>query len=175
MKVNCVYAWPGVYSFCQFCWKTFLIKQKQMERNGDKHTWICPIETLACNCWTNEKTLGQLDADLSTCVFLRCKPSFIDPLFLKWSAKIVATPITSLFNLSSVSSESPKDWKAATVIPLFKGGETLDPNCYRPTVKKTRGCNRCQRCFNKVLSKGSKYLCKCDIASFFIVYICKNV
>uniref|UniRef100_A0A8K9WUX4 Reverse transcriptase domain-containing protein n=1 Tax=Oncorhynchus mykiss TaxID=8022 RepID=A0A8K9WUX4_ONCMY len=54
------------------------------------------------------------------------------PLFLKLSAEIVATPITSLFNLSFVSSEIPKDWKAAAVIPLFKGGDTLDPNCYRP-------------------------------------------
>jgi hypothetical protein len=26
------------------------------------------------------------------------------------------------------------NWKAAAVIPLFKGGYTLDPNCYRPTV-----------------------------------------
>ncbi|CDQ62588.1 unnamed protein product [Oncorhynchus mykiss] len=56
----------------------------------------------------------------------------LDPLFLKLSAAIVATPITSLFNLSFVSSEIPKDWKAAAVIPLFKGGDTLDPNCYRP-------------------------------------------
>ena len=32
-----------------------------------------------------------------------------------------------------MSSEIPKDWKAAAVIPLFKGGgDTLDPNCYRP-------------------------------------------
>ena len=37
----------------------------------------------------------------------------------KLSAEIVATPITSLFNLSFVSSEIPKDWKAAAVIPLF--------------------------------------------------------
>ncbi|CDQ71250.1 unnamed protein product [Oncorhynchus mykiss] len=36
------------------------------------------------------------------------------------------------FNLSFISSEIPKDWKAAAVIPLFKGGDTLDPNCYRP-------------------------------------------
>ena len=56
----------------------------------------------------------------------------LDPLFLKLSAAIVATPITSLFNLSFISSEIPKDWKAAAVIPLFKGGDTLDPNCYRP-------------------------------------------
>uniref|UniRef100_A0A8C7GNP8 Reverse transcriptase domain-containing protein n=1 Tax=Oncorhynchus kisutch TaxID=8019 RepID=A0A8C7GNP8_ONCKI len=56
----------------------------------------------------------------------------LDPLFLKLCAAIVATPITSLFNLSFVSSEIPKDWKADAVIPLFKGGDTLDPNCYRP-------------------------------------------
>ena len=56
----------------------------------------------------------------------------LDPFFQKLSAEIVATPITSLFNLSFVSSEIPKDWKAAAVIPLFKGGDTLYPNCYRP-------------------------------------------
>uniref|UniRef100_A0A8C7UAB2 Reverse transcriptase domain-containing protein n=1 Tax=Oncorhynchus mykiss TaxID=8022 RepID=A0A8C7UAB2_ONCMY len=56
----------------------------------------------------------------------------LDPLFLKLSAEIVATPITSLSNLSFISSEIPKDWKAAAVIPLFKRGDTLDPNCYRP-------------------------------------------
>ena len=50
----------------------------------------------------------------------------LDPLFLKLSTEIVATVITSLFNLSEI----PKDWKAAVVIPFFKG-ETLDPNCYR--------------------------------------------
>ena len=33
---------------------------------------------------------------------------------------------------SFISSEIPKDWKAAAVIPLFKGGDTLDPTCYRP-------------------------------------------
>uniref|UniRef100_A0AAZ3NU21 Reverse transcriptase domain-containing protein n=1 Tax=Oncorhynchus tshawytscha TaxID=74940 RepID=A0AAZ3NU21_ONCTS len=54
----------------------------------------------------------------------------LDPFFLKLSVKIVANPITSLFNLSFVSSEIPKDWKAA--IPLFKGEDTLDPNCDRP-------------------------------------------
>ena len=32
--------------------------------------------------------------------------------------------------------------------------------------KKTHDCNHCQRCFNKALSKGSEYLCKCDISMF---------
>jgi hypothetical protein len=56
----------------------------------------------------------------------------LDPSFLKLSAVIIATPITSLFNLSLNSSELPKDWKTAAIIPLFKGGDSLDPNCYRP-------------------------------------------
>ena len=30
--------------------------------------------------------------------------------------------------------------------------------------KKPQACYSCQRCFNKVLSKGSEYLCKCDIS-----------
>jgi hypothetical protein len=52
----------------------------------------------------------------------------LDPVFLKLSAEIIANPITSLFNLSFVSSEIPIDWKAAAVIHLFKGEDTLDPN-----------------------------------------------
>jgi len=56
----------------------------------------------------------------------------LDPFFLKMSANIIASPITSLFNLSLISSEIPKDWKAAAVIPIFKGGDTSDPHCYRP-------------------------------------------
>jgi hypothetical protein len=57
----------------------------------------------------------------------------LDHLFLKLSTAMVATSKTSLFNLSFVSYEIPKDWKVAVVIPLCKGEDTLDPNCYRPT------------------------------------------
>jgi hypothetical protein len=39
--------------------------------------------------------------------------------------------------------------------------------------KKTQGCNLCQTCFNKVLSKGSESLCKCDISVFFILNLKK--
>ena len=73
------------------------------------------------------KELQNLDPNISTGL------DNLDPLFLKLSAAIIATPITSLINLSFISSEIPKDWKAAAVIPLFKGGDTLDPTCYRPT------------------------------------------
>jgi hypothetical protein len=33
------------------------------------------------------------------------------------------------------------------------------------------GCNHCQGCFNKALSKGSEYLCKCDISSFYKTFL----
>ena len=35
-------------------------------------------------------------------------------------------------------------------------------------TRKTWGYNHCQRCLNKVLSKGSEYLCKCDIYVFYL-------
>ena len=34
-------------------------------------------------------------------------------------------------SLSLLSGEVPIAWKAATVHPLFKGGDQADPNCYR--------------------------------------------
>ncbi len=37
---------------------------------------------------------------------------------------------------------------------------------WRIIPKKTCGCNWCQRCFNKVLSKGCEYLCTCDFLFF---------
>jgi hypothetical protein len=47
----------------------------------------------------------------------------LDPLFLKLSTTIVATPITILFNLSFISSEIPIDWKAGS--SASSKGETL--------------------------------------------------
>ena len=35
--------------------------------------------------------------------------------------------------------------------------------------KKTKGCNRCRRCFNIIPSKGSEYLCKCNISVLFFI------
>ena len=54
----------------------------------------------------------------------------LDPLFFKVAAPIIAKPISKLFNLSLLSGEVPIAWKAATVHPLFKGGDQADPKCY---------------------------------------------
>ena len=61
--------------------KTFL-KQKQTEWNGDKHTWICPIETLFCDCWTNDYILHQLDAGKSVQGCIECVN--VSPWLLKF-------------------------------------------------------------------------------------------
>ena len=61
-----------------------------------------------------------------------------------------------------------RDWK-----DLRRMGETPQIQvcqACRVIPKKTRGCNLCQRCFNKVLSEGCEFLCK-----FNFEYICKNV
>ena len=53
-------------------------------------------------------------------------------------------------------------WQSSRV-PLWESPQiqVCQACCVRP--KKNLYCNRCQRCFNKVLSEGSEYLCKCDI------------
>ena len=48
------------------------------------------------------------------------------------------------------------------------------PKCQacRVIPKRNRGCNRCQRCFNKLLSKGSEYLLYVNVI-FPVLCICK--
>jgi hypothetical protein len=38
----------------------------------DKHIWICTIETIISNCWTNDYTLDQLDAGESVQGGIEC-------------------------------------------------------------------------------------------------------
>jgi hypothetical protein len=93
--------WSGVYSDCRFCWKTFL-KWMQTELNGDKYTWICPIETLIFNCWTNDYTLDQLDKGkivqggiecVNVCHLDYCSPTVevgsLHALRLEWQHHVV--------------------------------------------------------------------------------------
>ncbi|KAF3858970.1 hypothetical protein F7725_021369 [Dissostichus mawsoni] len=56
----------------------------------------------------------------------------LDPFFFKVAAPIIAEAISHLCNLSIQTAVLPSAWKAASVQPLFKGGNHADPNCYRP-------------------------------------------
>jgi hypothetical protein len=52
--------------------KHFLNGSKRNEMGLIKHTWICPLETLVCNCWTNDYTLDQLDAGKNVQYGIEC-------------------------------------------------------------------------------------------------------
>ena len=51
---------------------------------------------------------------------------------LKLAAPIIYRQLTDLFNLSVKSGVFPVDWKLAKVSPIYKTGERIDPNNYRP-------------------------------------------
>ena len=51
---------------------------------------------------------------------------------LKLPAPIIYIQLTDLFNLSVRSGVFPVDWKLAKVSPIYKTGERIDPNNYRP-------------------------------------------
>ena len=51
---------------------------------------------------------------------------------MKNTANVVAPYITTLFNSCIEQGSFPNIYKIAKVIPLFKGGDAKDVNCYRP-------------------------------------------
>jgi hypothetical protein len=59
-------------------------------------------------------------------------PDNLDPYLLKVP---VPEPVTYIFNLSLLSNSLPKIWKAAYVLPLFKGGDPSGMNNYHPISK----------------------------------------
>ena len=51
------------------------------------------------------------------------------------AARIIAQPISHIFNLSIQSNVIPDVWKTAHVLPLLKGGDPTLLNNYRPISK----------------------------------------
>ena len=45
---------------------------------------------------------------------------------------IIAPSLCKIFNAFLQCGSFPKDWKQATITPVFKGGKKDDPGCYRP-------------------------------------------
>ena len=54
------------------------------------------------------------------------------PGMLKDTATIITKPLAYIINLSLQSGSVPLEWKAAKVIPLFKGGSMVELDNYRP-------------------------------------------
>jgi hypothetical protein len=63
------------------------------------------------------------------------------------------------------SGDTARHYASVKVCEGFSGQAPQIQVCqaFNAIPKKPRGGNCCQRCFNNVLSKGSEYLCKCDI------------
>ena len=51
---------------------------------------------------------------------------------MKLAADYIARPLSFLYNVSLRTAEIPTDFKIAKIIPLYKGGNKLDINNYRP-------------------------------------------
>ena len=51
---------------------------------------------------------------------------------MQLAAPIIYRQLTDLFNLSVRSGVFPVDWKLAKVSSIYKTGERIDPNNYRP-------------------------------------------
>ena len=58
-------------------------------------------------------------------------PDGISNFILKLSSSSLATPMTTIFNLSLSSGEYPAIWKEARILPLHKKQSKLDINNYR--------------------------------------------
>ena len=57
---------------------------------------------------------------------------FLSSKILKDAFMVLVTQLVYLFNLSLYSSDFPSNWKLATIIPLFKGGNSKSVSNYRP-------------------------------------------
>ena len=95
----------------------------------------------------------------------------LNPIKYLWRDLKIAVQRHSPSNLTELEWNCREEWEK---LPKYRSCQACSV-----ILKKTRGYNRCQRCFNKVLSKGSEYLCKCVISrgvctNTFLLLLCQN-
>ncbi len=59
-------------------------------------------------------------------------PDGIEPRYVKLASHILMYPLADLFNMSLQSCELPAIWKHSRITPIYKGGDIIDPQNYRP-------------------------------------------
>ena len=51
---------------------------------------------------------------------------------LRELVEVIAEPLSIIYQRSLLTGEVPKDWRLASVIPIYKKGCREDLGCYRP-------------------------------------------
>lgn len=59
-------------------------------------------------------------------------PDMLHPRVLKELAEVIALPLSTIFKKSFSSGRLPRQWKDATVTPIYKKGSKSEPCNYRP-------------------------------------------
>ncbi|KFV58851.1 hypothetical protein N328_03597, partial [Gavia stellata] len=59
-------------------------------------------------------------------------PDGIHPRVLRDLARVLAKPLSIIYQQSWLTGEVPVDWRLANMTPIFKKGQKEDPGNYRP-------------------------------------------
>lgn len=68
-----------------------------------------------------------------------CGPDDLPSVFLRRYAECIAKFLLLIFQASLLTATLPRDWRIARVIPIFKKGDRLIPDNYRP-ISLTSAC-----------------------------------
>ena len=104
---------------------------------------------------------GVASGQVSKCPWVAQLKPGLEPDRTSLERLEIAAQRRSPSNLAEFERICREEWEK---VPKYK--------CAKLVVSYPRrlGCNRCQRCLNKVLSKGSEYLCKSDINLFLLCH-----
>lgn len=102
------------------------------------------VHIQSSDCQLNESststsiTLGVITERDVLNAFKKLKPRFtagpdgLPAFFIKDCARILAAPLTHIFNISVKSSKFPDNWKISKVCPIYKKGNKAEIVNYRP-------------------------------------------
>ena len=72
-------------------------------------------------------------------------PDEVHPRILKEAATVLAPSLHTLFRLSLATGSLPATWNEATVIPIYKSGDRLNPVSFRPISLTSVPCKMLER------------------------------
>ncbi len=75
-------------------------------------------------------------------------PDGIPPIRLNELAEEISYLLTKIYLASLECRRLPKDWLAANVLPIYKGGQRVDPKNFHP-VSLTSTCSKVMECIIK--------------------------